>query len=322
MKKSIILTIILLTGLIIIVISLVYVAMSKGIFLISKESQWSIGIFTGDSPYDLSAPANIDNPVLTAGDVKDVYANFVADPFMIQNDSKWYMFFEVMNALSGHGDIGLAVSDDGLNWSYKQIVLDEPFHLSYPYVFKWKDNYYMIPESHQANSVRLYKAVKFPTKWKFIDNLLIGNYVDPSIFYYNGIWWLFVGNTKYDTLRLFYTYELTGPWLEHDKSPIIEDNANIAQPGGRVLVLDTHIIRYTQDDDPTYGKLLRAYEIRNLTTTDYVETEVSENPILKAARFGWNGHGMHHIDPHLIDENKWLASVDGYKKYLTIKIEY
>ena len=69
-----------------------------------------------------------------------------------------------MNALSGHGDIGLAVSDDGINWSYKQIVLDEPFHMSYPYVFKWQEDFYMIPESQEANSVRLYRALDFPTK--------------------------------------------------------------------------------------------------------------------------------------------------------------
>ncbi len=85
MKKPIILTISLLIGVIIIATSLVYVAMSKDVLLISKESHWSIGIFTGDSPYNLSSPANIDNPVLTAGHVTDVYANFIADPFMIQN---------------------------------------------------------------------------------------------------------------------------------------------------------------------------------------------------------------------------------------------
>ncbi len=152
--------------------------------------------------------------------------------------------------------------------------------------------------------------------------MLNGNFVDPSIFYYDDIWWLFVSSTEHNTLRLFYAEELDGSWVEHDKSPIIEDNTNIAQLGGRVLVLDAHIIRYTQDDDPTYGKLLRAFEISYLTKTDYVEKEIEENPTLKAAGFGWNGHGMHHIDPHLIDESKWLACVDGYKKYLTIKIEY
>jgi hypothetical protein len=36
------------------------------------------------------------------------------------------------------GEIGLATSEDGLKWDYKQVVLNEPFHLSYPYVFEWQ----------------------------------------------------------------------------------------------------------------------------------------------------------------------------------------
>jgi hypothetical protein len=180
----------------------------------------------------------------------------------------------------------------------------------------------MIPESHRANSVRLYKAVDFPVKWHFASSLLSGNYVDPCIFRYDNIWWLFVCLTTHDTLKLFYADELTGPWSEHPKSPIISGNANIAQSGGRVLVRNDFIIRYTQDCKPTYGKLIRAFEIILLTKSDYEEREAKENPILKAEGFGWNGHGMHNIDPHEVNENEWIACVDGYKKHFIIRIEY
>ena len=38
------------------------------------------------------------------------------------------------------GDIGAAVSsDDGITWQHLGIVLDEPWHLSYPFVFSWQD---------------------------------------------------------------------------------------------------------------------------------------------------------------------------------------
>lgn len=37
------------------------------------------------------------------------------------------------------GDIGVAESSDGgATWSYLGIALDEPWHLSYPFVFQWK----------------------------------------------------------------------------------------------------------------------------------------------------------------------------------------
>ena len=64
---------------------------------------WSIGIYTGDSPYHLSS-AQISNPVLTAESVTDIPAAFVADPFIL----KGHMFFEVLRDDSPKGEIGLA----------------------------------------------------------------------------------------------------------------------------------------------------------------------------------------------------------------------
>lgn len=38
------------------------------------------------------------------------------------------------------GDIGVAASnDDGLTWEHLGVALDEPWHLSYPFVFSWKN---------------------------------------------------------------------------------------------------------------------------------------------------------------------------------------
>lgn len=290
--------------------------------IVRRRPGWSIGIYTGKSPFDFGPPENLKNPVLTAKDVTDVPAHFVADPFMLRENGTWYMFFEVLNARDRLGDIGLATSNDGFNWTYRQIVLDEPFHLSYPYVFKWDGDYYMIPESYQANSVRLYKAVNFPTKWSFVTSLLNGgDHVDSSILYFDEKWWLFNSSPKGDTLRLHYASELTGIWVEHPKSPIIEGNANIARPGGRVIVFNGKVFRYTQDVEGFYGNQVRAFEITELTTTNYEEKEVKENPILQASGSGWNKTGMHTIDPHQLDEDKWIACVDGYRIVVVVGLE-
>src|SRR5262245_46202668 len=117
---------------------------------------WSIGIYTGDSSFQLRARPN--NPVLTNTDVTDVQAEFVADPFMLHADGRWYMFFEVLDRETQLGVIALATSDDTVNWNYEQVVLAEPFHLSYPYVFEWQGERYMIPETLGASAVCLYKA--------------------------------------------------------------------------------------------------------------------------------------------------------------------
>ena len=292
---------------------------------VGKRVVWSIGIYSGASPFDVAPAPNAINPVLTAKDVTDVPARFVADPFMVFENNIWYMFFEVFNENSMDTDIAVATSNDGLSWTYKQIVLDEPFTLSYPYVFKWMDQYYMVPETHKARSVRLYKAIDFRTKWSFVANLINGGFpLDPTIFRYRDRWWMFVESNivRYDELRLYYADDLTGPWMEHPKSPVICGDANIARPGGRVIVMDDRLFRYTQDCEPNYGNQVRAFEITELTTTTYEEREIEGNPVLERSRTGWNSMGMHHIDPHRIGDKQWIACVDGYTEVLRFGLEF
>ncbi|MFQ5642685.1 MAG: hypothetical protein ACE5FQ_03195 [Thiogranum sp.] len=277
---------------------------------LAAGAEWSIGIYTGSSPLAVSPAAGITNPVLTSADVSDASASFVADPFMLFRDGSWHMFFE---ALTDNGDIAYASSPDGLNWTYQQIVIDESFHMSYPYVFEWQNEIYLVPETWEANAIRLYRATGFPTRWTFVGNMLIGAYRDPSVFRHDGRWWLFTteGVDRHDTLQLFYADDLLGPWQAHPLSPVIVDDPNIARPGGRVTLFDGRLIRYTQDTYPVYGNKLRAFEITELTTTTYTEAAVVENPILDADGLGWNADGMHHIDPHQLADTSWLAAVDG-----------
>ncbi|WP_207680576.1 glucosamine inositolphosphorylceramide transferase family protein [Desulfonema magnum] len=282
----------------------------------TPAGKWSIGVYAGTSPLRLNSPETIVNPVLTAKDVTDASANFVADPFMIKADSTWHMFFEteVLNAgEENKGKIGLATSKDGFHWKYEKIILDEPFHLSYPYVFKWENEYYLIPETRKLRSVRLYKATDFPTKWVFEKTLIKKKrYADSSVFQYNGHWWMFT-ESGHSTLRLYYANSLLDAWTEHPKSPVIKKNPSIARPGGRVITFDNQIIRYTQDAYPHYGRQVWAFRITELTTTSYKEEQAcGEIPIITASGAGWNKLGMHHIDPHLLDDNQWFACVDGF----------
>ena len=279
--------------------------------------EWAIGIYTGETPFQLDSPDAIHNPVLTRHSVNDRRAEFVADPFMLPNDVGWHMFFEVMNGKSRKGEIGVATSADGFRWEYQQIVLSERFHLSYPCVFEWAGDYYMIPESFQARSVRLYRADEFPTRWSLVTTLLDGNqYVDASIFRFDERWWLFVGQGappyRADTLRLFNASELTGPWLEHPQSPVVAADRSSARPAGRVLSHNGRLIRYGQDCSRHYGTRVLGFEIQELTTASYQEREIVGNPVLAASGLGWNESGMHHLDARPMNDGSWIACVDGY----------
>lgn len=234
-------------------------------------------------PFQLIDPPGITNPVLSAKDVTDRDAQFVADPFLFHEGNSWYMFMEVFDRSTG-GDIGLASSPDGLHWTYDRIVLDEPFHLSYPYVFKVDNTYYMIPETHQLSDVRIYKAVKFPYKWSYVATILNRRkYVDPSIFFYKDRWWLFVGETEDKILYLFSSKTLTGHWVEHLQSPVIQNDNINARPGGRAFVFNgDKIIRIAQ----SFGDVLsvRAYQVDILNTKQYAEHEIPESPLIEPGK--------------------------------------
>jgi hypothetical protein len=282
-----------------------------------KRREWSIGIYAGRSPVDLAPAPRIRNPVLTHAHVSDVPAEFVADPFMLRVDGTWSMFFEVMNRESQKGEIGLAVSSDGTTWGYQGIVLRESHHLSYPYVFESDGEFYMIPESYQVRSVRLYRAGRFPREWRFVQTLLDGmDYVDSSVLRFDGRWWMFAGTGVRplcsDTLRLYWAGDVAGPWAEHPKSPIVDGDARIARPAGRVVAADGRIIRYAQDTYPYYGSRVRAFEISELTTTEYREREITDH-LLAPHGTGWAASGMHHVDAHRVGPDRWLACVDGLR---------
>jgi hypothetical protein len=276
---------------------------------------WEIGILIGGSPFKWGPDDRCRNPALTARDVTDIEADFVADPFMILRKGLWYLFFEVLRKDNLLGEIGLAVSSDLLVWKYQKIVLRESFHLSYPSVFEWEGNYYMIPESLGAGEVRLYKSRDFPGDWEVVRSLIRGPHADPSIFRFGDSWWMFACDTPFahDSLRLYKALHLEGPWEEHPASPLIRNDPGIARPAGRVLNFDSRLIRFAQDCSRQYGDRVWAFEITCLTRESYRERLALPEPIIGAGiRGNWRTSRMHHIDAHANSAGNWIACVDGW----------
>ena len=268
------------------------------------------------SPFDLVTPIGVTNPVLTGDDVTDVPARFVADPFLFHEQGQWFMFFELLNEVSGHGEIGLATSQDGLQWQYDRVVLAENWHLSYPYMFKHDGEYYLIPESNDIREIRLYRATDFPYGWTYYATIASGrDFIDSSVFYYNNRWWMFSGDAapgvKWSMCYLFFSDDLASGWTEHPLSPVVADDKSKARGAGRSFVFDhDRIIRLAQKCDVTYGEQVRAFQVDLLSTTEYQEHELLESPILSKSGSGWNASGMHHFDPWWNDD-QWICAVDG-----------
>ena len=293
------------------------VGIKRGVPFVTQREQWTIGIYRSDNPFHFNELQGWINPLFRAEDVTDVPAKFVADPFLVKEGDKWNLFFEVYNNDTKQGDLAVATSKNTWLWDYQKVIIDEPFHLSYPHVFKADDGYYLIPESFEDNSIRLYKADEFPVKWSFVKILIKGrDYVDNSIVFYNGKWWLFSSVTTNDKLYLHYADSLTGEWHEHPQSPIVVDDVHKSRPSGRMIVYDEKLYRFTMDVNPPSGThQVMAYEITKITPTSYSEQLAQDAPIISASGSGWNRDAMHQFDPAQLDSDSWIASVDGFGKY-------
>lgn len=258
------------------------------------------------------------NPILTFRDVTDYeHCEFVADPFMfVSSDGDWYLFFEAYESRRG-GVISLATSDDGgQTWDYEGIVLEEPYHLSFPYVFEWEDEYYMLPEkgAKSLNQVDLYRATTFPTEWEVCETLLSGDHRmdDAVLFRWDRRWWLLIGDSTDNSLYAYYSQGLeTSDWAAHKQNPVINDRPEAVRPAGRPIVRDEKIILYFQDCTSQYGDNVRAYEVTALGPSVYTDHPATDTPILSGVGGrAWNSGRMHHIDPWYLD-GQWWCVVDG-----------
>jgi hypothetical protein len=278
--------------------------------------QWSIGMYSGNSPFELQAMPGVNNPIITHVDVTDVRADFVADPFMIKVKDLWYLFFELLDADKELGAIGVSTSTDALTWDYKGLVLETGHHLSYPHIMEWDDCFYMIPESYSAEGIILYKAANFPFDWQPVTTLVQGSFADATVFRHDHTWWMFASPDPFgfQTLNLYYADELAGPWLEHPKNPVVENDVHRARPAGKVIEWEGQLLRFAQDCKPRYGSQVRVLSITTLNKQDYQESEHAESPILSGSGSSWNSQRMHHIDLHLMPNGAWMACVDGYSE--------
>eukprot|EP01134_Creolimax_fragrantissima_P000382 CFRG0382T1 len=220
---------------------------------------------------------------------------------------EWLMFFEVKNNLDYKGGIGLARSNNGGgHWIYDKIVLDEYFHMAYPFVFRDEGWLYMIPSTREIDEVRLYRATsEMADDWDHIATLLSGTpFIDTSVVYFEGRWWMYTWTKKPSTLHLYYSAKVTGPWIAHPMSPLDVKKHN-RRPGGRPVVYDGMITRFS-----VWGSKLEALQVEVLNTTHYQERKLKKT--VKADRHKhWISKRVQTLDAHELSPGVWVAGIDG-----------
>ena len=132
-----------------------------------------------------------------------------ADPFLFAHNDKLYLFYEEKKRRS-KGYIMMTYTTDLRNWSVPVLVLREPFHLSFPFVFEYEGEVYMMPESSEAEEIRIYKFEDDTlSKCSLIHIPVKGHFVDSSIISKDGVLYLFSSDNEYNQ-RVFIAKELLG----------------------------------------------------------------------------------------------------------------
>ncbi|XVF82957.1 hypothetical protein PTKIN_Ptkin16aG0093700 [Pterospermum kingtungense] len=217
------------------------------------------------------------------------------------------------------GDIGVARSiDKGATWQQLGIALDEDWHLSYPYVFNYLGQIYMMPEGSQKGELCLYRAIDFPLKWELDRIVLKKPLIDSFIIDHDGKYWLFGSDhssfgRKNGQLEIWYSSSPLGPWKPHKKNPIYNRDRSLgARNGGRPFRYNGDLYRIGQDCGETYGRRVRIFKIEVLSGADYKEVEVPF-PFEESSkgRNAWNGARYHHLDVQQLSSGEWVGVMDG-----------
>lgn len=206
-----------------------------------------------------------------------------ADPFLISHEGKIFLFAE--HIVKGKGQLAVSQYNPQLHRieGLPATILKTDTHLSYPFVFRVKDDWYMMPESSEARELVIYKATDFPYTWeRFRVVFNDGEWLDTTPFYHLEKWWIFSlhkpseNASTYQELYLFYCDDiLQDQWISHPRNPVVSDN-RCARPAGPLFFRDGKIFRPGQNCSRIYGGRVSLCEVTNLSETEYREQFTEE----------------------------------------------
>ncbi len=202
---------------------------------------------------------------------------FYADPFLVHDQGRHFIFFEEYPFADPVGFISaVEVFADGAHGEVRPVIRT-PYHLSYPVMFQRDGQWFMMPESHQHNTIEIWTCEEFPWRWRLSHTLMEGvAAVDTTPLYHRGEWWLFTALRKNckkfgDKLFLFRGDDLFGAhWEPHPLNPV-RQGILYDRPAGNIIVRDDRLYRPVQDSLTRYGGAMELREITVLSRDAYAE---------------------------------------------------
>ncbi len=203
---------------------------------------------------------------------------FWADPFAIKAGDHYYVFIEEYPYETAKGHISVIELDRKGVVSGPRKVLEREYHLSYPFVFEWNGNHYMLPETAANKTVELYRAKSFPFVWQLEKVLMTGvRAKDATLAEIDGTWWMFVSIAEHsipDELYLFSAPSPLGPWTPHPRNPVKSDVRG-SRPAGALFEWNEDVYRPAQDSSGRYGYAISINRVLELDHEKFSEEHVS-----------------------------------------------
>lgn len=287
--------------------------MTVPFLFIYRKCRWTIGTIQTGTPLGVNSEKERIKPI-PGGQFPCVpECVIMADPFVVRDQDDYYIFYEhAPSTINNPGaDIWVLKSRDLCVWKQLGPVIKEPFHMSFPNVFRMDGCWYMLPETGAAKQIRLYKALDFPMEWT-LESVLLDNIVgaDSVLLRKEGVYYMLFQNNSDFSLRLYCSHELTANWKEHPVSPIRKNKID-TRPGGTLGYIGDQLIYFVQDSSFGYGTGLVAYQIDELSETVFKDHKIEMNPVL--FRFGnsWASKGMHQLSWIQLDDGTYFCAVDG-----------
>ncbi len=235
--------------------------------LLIKE-EWNIAIREKDTT-PLWKDGGVDKPFEV---LPNTIRYWAADPFIISNENQDYLFFEMYDRFKGKGVIGYRIIENGRVGKMK-VAYEATTHLSFPFVFKYNGDIYMLPENAKGKELVLLKATNFPQEWEIAQKWLAGKSVCDSVLFRLGkdvfmFTQEFEKDYKLDCLNA-YIYD-NGVWRPCDNNLIVQDISN-ARMAGDIIFEENKVIRVAQNCQGTYGKGIKFNYLKFLSSEEYRE---------------------------------------------------
>lgn len=230
-----------------------------------KKMAWKVGLRKKNCKDDFFFLKKNENYYFDVIDVPKKY--WIADPFVITENDEDYLFFEAFDRYKNKGVIAYCKIENHLTSKLK-VVIEEPYHLSYPYLFKKNNKIYMIPESSGNKTIQLYEAIEFPNKWEKKSILLYNlNAVDTVIFEEKGKEYLItsiINNKNFCDVENR-MYRINENFTIDEKFDSLKSGEYGTRNGGKIFKIDNKHIRVGQDcKNGKYGNGIVMWEINSI----------------------------------------------------------